>query len=81
MKTYTTLQAAVELDIDPSRVLILCKEKRLGYTLPRHGVQWVITDEEIATYRSLGPRPPGRPRKPRKKRLLRVSEDGNHTFG
>lgn len=81
MKTYTATQAAIELNIDVSRVLVLCREKRLGYTLPKHNRQWVITYTEIDTYRALGPRRAGRPRKPRKLRLLRVAEDGNHVWG
>lgn len=64
MKTYTASETAKELDIDQSRVLQLCRAGRLGYTHPKHGKAWVITDCEIARYRSLGPRHAGRPPNP-----------------
>ena len=64
MTTLTILQAAVALNVSQERIRRLCKAQRLGYTIPRHGRAWVITDEEIAQYRAIGPRkPPGRPRK------------------
>lgn len=63
MKTYTATEAAAELQIDVSRVLRLCKTKRLGYTLPKFGKAWVITLAEIARYRLAGPRASGRPKK------------------
>lgn len=63
MKTYTASEAAKELDLCESRIKLLCKLKRLGYTKPRHGRAWVITQEEIDQYRSIGPLPPGRPEK------------------
>lgn len=59
MKTLTTHQAAKELDIDVSRVQKLCRAGRLGYSLPRHGYDWVITPEEIESYRKAGPVTPG----------------------
>jgi len=83
---YTTLETAVELDVDVSRILLLCRRKRLGYTLPRHGRAWVITAQEIAAYREIGPIKPGPPRKPKRrpkpkpKRLARVAKDGNHEY-
>ena len=80
MKTYTALEAAIELDVDVSRILLICREGRLGYTLPKHGKAWVITQEEIDRYREIGPLKPGRPRKPRVKRLARVEADGNHKY-
>ena len=61
MKRYTTNEAAKELDVDVSRILQLCRQRRLGYSTPKHGQAWVITDTEIARYRSIGPKPPGRP--------------------
>ena len=64
MKTYTSTEAAKELDIDISRVLQLCRSGRLGYEVPKHGKAWVITDAEIARYRSIGPRHAGRPPNP-----------------
>lgn len=80
MKIYTTTEAAVELDLDASRIMQLCRAKRLGYTLPKHGNAWVITEKEIEAFRKAGPKKPGRPRKPRPKKLVRISEDGNHVY-
>lgn len=80
MKTYTTIDAAVELDVDVSRIRLLCRRKRLGYTLPQKN-GWVITQAEIDTYRAIGPLRSGRkPAKPRIKRLTRVSETGQHEY-
>ena len=62
MKTYTSTEAAAELTIDHSRVLQLCRAGRLGYTQPKFGQAWVITAQEIARYRSLGPKASGRPK-------------------
>lgn len=80
MKTFTAKQAAVELDVDVSRLLLICREGRLGYTLPKHGKSWVITEEEIQKYREIGPLKPGRKPKVRVKRLARIAEDGNHEY-
>jgi hypothetical protein len=51
------------MGIDNSRVLQLCRGKRLGYTLPKFGKAWVITDEEIRKYLATGPKQAGRPKK------------------
>lgn len=80
MKTFSASKTALELDIDVSRVLLLCRQKRLGYTLPKVNGAWVITEDEIKTYLALGPRKPGRPKKPKVRRLLRPEKDGNHKF-
>lgn len=80
MKTFTAVEAAIELNVDVSRILLICREGRLGYTLPKHGKAWVITEEEIEKYREIGKLKPGRKRKPRVKRLARISEDGNHEY-
>lgn len=64
MKIYTSGEAAAELGLDVSRILQLCRSGRLGYTQPKHGSAWVITASEIARYRSVGPLPAGRPKKP-----------------
>ncbi len=61
MKTYTSAEAAEELQIDVSRVLQLCRAGRMGGT--KFGKAWVITAGEIARYQSLGPRASGRPKK------------------
>lgn len=63
MLTYTSAQTAKILNVDVSRVLKLCKDGRLGITLPRHGKSWVITNDEIEAYRKSGPRKAGRRRK------------------
>lgn len=66
MKTFTVIEAAVELNLSESRILRLCRQKRLGQTLPRlHGRFWIITQEEIDAHRAAGPRPAGRPEKKR----------------
>jgi len=44
------------------------------------GKAWVITQEEIDKFREIGALKPGRPRKPRVKRLARIAEDGNHDY-
>jgi len=67
MKTYTTTEAAQELTLDVSRIGQLCRGGRLAYTLPKHGAAWVITEQEIARFRSLGPKKSGRPKKKAKK--------------
>lgn len=70
MKIYSAVETAAILGVDPSRVLFLCRQKRLGYTLPktpRGG--WQITENEIDTYKALGPRPPGKPKKPKPQKL------------
>lgn len=71
-KTYTSVEAAVELNVDTSRILYLCRQKRLGYTIPKHGSAWVITQNEIDIYRAIGPKRPGRPKKPKPFRLYRI---------
>lgn len=63
MKTFTAEGAAEILGVDISRIQKLCRTSRLGYTLPRHGRSWVITEEEISQYRAIGPKPAGRPAK------------------
>lgn len=80
MKIYTAIECAVELNVDRSRVLFLCKQGRLGYTLPKHGGAWVITQEEIDEYRRIGKKKPGRPKQPKPRRLTRVDKDGNHGY-
>lgn len=65
----TSAEAAAILQIDVSRVLVLCRQKRLGYTYPKDGYAWVITENEIEVYKALGPRPPGCPKKPKKEKL------------
>lgn len=79
-RLYTALEAAIELNVDLSRVLQLCRAKRLGYTNPKLKGRWVITAGEIETYRALGPRKSGRPKQPKQKRLARYSRDGNHDY-
>lgn len=59
---HTASETAKILGIDVSRVLVLCRSGRLGQSTQRQGKRWIITDEEIATYRELGPRPAGRPK-------------------
>jgi hypothetical protein len=77
-KTYTVMDAAVELDVDTSRVQKLCRQGRLGYTLPKHGRAWVITQEEIEKYKAIGPlKPPGRPPKAK---LVRIKRDGTPVY-
>lgn len=53
--------ACVKLDLDESTVKYMCRNRRLGYTFQKIGRAWVITDEEIASLKAAGPRPPGRP--------------------
>lgn len=79
-KTYTATETAIELNVDVSRVLFLCRQNRLGYTLPKRGTAWVITQNEIDTYRALGPRKSGPQPKPKVKRLARVNKDGKHDY-
>lgn len=62
MKTYTVKEAATDLGIDVSRVQKLCRDRRLGYELPRHGRAWVVTEAEIVKYKQLGSLPVGRPK-------------------
>ena len=62
-KHYTSTEAAMELGVNSSRILQLCRSGRLGYSLPKHGKAWVITEKEIAEFRLIGPKPAGRPRK------------------
>jgi len=81
MNTLSASQVAQRLKIDVSRVVLLCRAGRLGYSLPKSGRAWVITEEELAQYLALGPKKSGRPRKPRKLRLLRAEKDGNHVYG
>lgn len=59
----TPKQAAEELELSLSRIHKLCQAKRLGYTEPKHGGSWVITEHEIARFRTVGPKRPGRPKK------------------
>lgn len=62
-KQYLTAsEAAKELDLDVSRILQLCRKKRLGYSSEKFGKQWVITADEIAKFRAEGPRSGGRPK-------------------
>jgi excisionase family DNA binding protein len=63
MKTYTVTETAKLLQLDASRVLQICKDGRLGHTVPRHGRAWVITQDEIDRFIALGPRKAGRPPK------------------
>jgi excisionase family DNA binding protein len=75
-KLLTVMEAAIELDVDTSRVQKLCRQKRLGYTHPKHGRAWVITQDEIDAYRAKGPKkPPGRP-----PRLIRIADDGTRVY-
>ena len=63
MTTMTATTAAKQMGIDVSRVLQLCRAKRLGYTVPKFGKAWVITQDEIDKYNEFGPKRAGRPRK------------------
>lgn len=63
MKQLTVAQAAEILKLHISRVEQLCRTGRLGYTVPRFGKSWVITEDEITQYLASGPRKAGRPRK------------------
>ena len=58
---HTVAQTALILLVDESFVRRLCRQNRLGYTIPREGRAWKITDGEIAKYQEDGPRPVGRP--------------------
>jgi hypothetical protein len=60
---YTSRQAAEILKLDPSRILQLCRSKRLGYSTEKHGKAWVITDVEIAEFQRIGALSAGRPKK------------------
>lgn len=82
MKTYTTIEAAVELNVDLSLIQRLCKQGRLGYTMPRHGRAWVITEEEIEKHRTSGRRKSGRPRlRPLPEpRLSQINPNGKHDY-
>lgn len=54
--------ACVKLDLDESTVKALCRNRRLGYTFPKVGRAWIITDEEIAEFKRIGPLAGGRPK-------------------
>ena len=58
---FTAREAAKELDLDVSRILQLCRAKRLGYSTEKFGKQWVITAKEIAQFKQIGALPAGRP--------------------
>jgi hypothetical protein len=58
---HTVAQTALILLVDESFVRRLCRQNRLGYTIPREGRAWKITDAEIQQYRTDGPRRVGRP--------------------
>lgn len=58
----TSAGAARALGLSEPRILKLCREGRLGYTLPKFGKQWVITSEEVEKYRKTGPLRAGRPK-------------------
>lgn len=58
---YTSKEAAELLKLDQSRILQLCRAKRLGYSTLKHGKAWVITADEIAKFRGIGALPAGRP--------------------
>lgn len=60
-KFYTSVQAAAILQLDVSRVLQLCRQKRLGQTSAKFGKQWVISDAEIEEYQRIGKLDGGRP--------------------
>lgn len=70
--TYTAQEVAEILGLDDSRIRQLCRKKRLGYTLPKNGLGWVITDYEIRNYCERGPLKPGRKKKPRRSKLTRI---------
>lgn len=59
----TPKEAAKELDLSLARIYQLCKVGRLGYSQPKHGRSPVITPQEIARFRSIGPLPAGAPKK------------------
>ena len=61
-KFYTSSQAAEILNLDPSRILQLCRAKRLGYSTLKHGRAWIITDTEIAEFQRIGALSAGRPK-------------------
>jgi len=77
-KTLTVIEAAIELDVDTSRIQKLCRQGRLGYTHGKHGRAWIITAEEVAKYKEIGPlKPPGRPPK---KKLAKIRLDGTPVY-
>lgn len=77
-RLYTSVEAAIELNVDSSRILQLCRKQRLGYTHPkRGGTRWVITEEELQKYREIGPKAAGRPKETK---LVRISETGEHEY-
>ncbi len=78
MKTYGSIEAAIELNVDRSRILQYCRQGRLGYTLPKVNGAWVITQEELDKHRAEGPRRRGK--RPKPKKLVRIAEDGNHEW-
>jgi len=53
----TTNEAADRLNVDPSRVRVLCRSGRLG---KKFGRDWVITHADVRRYLKAGPRKPGR---------------------
>lgn len=57
MPNLTTNEAAAELNVDPSRVRVLCRTGRLG---KKFGRDWVITHADVKRYLAAGPRKPGR---------------------
>lgn len=60
---YTSKEAAEILQLDQSRILQLCRAKRLGQSSEKHGKLWVITHAEIEEFKRIGALPAGRPRK------------------
>lgn len=58
---HSVQKTALILLLDESYVRRLCRQKRLGYTIPREGRKWKITDAEIESYRQADPLPVGRP--------------------
>ena len=60
MRYLTTTQAAALLDLDPSRVRLLCQRGRIKTIKIGNG--YAISGRELARFAAI-PRPPGRPRK------------------
>jgi excisionase family DNA binding protein len=64
-KQYTVQEAAMVLGVDSSLIARLCRQRRLGFTIPRHGRAWVITAQELADYSLNGRKRAGRRAKQR----------------
>ena len=60
MRYFTTTEAATVLNVDPSRVRLLCKLGRIETI--KIGNTYGIAESEVARLAAT-PRPPGRPRR------------------